>query len=145
MIMMQLLLSFMASALFGIIFNIPPRLLPHSGFVGMSGWAAYMFAFRSGADGVIATFMASFFVAFLSNAFARRYRAPATIFIVPGVLPLVPGGTAFEAMRHVVMNDYNTAIALAAKALMISGAIAMGLIFSEVVNQLATRRRHSSR
>ncbi|WJQ08003.1 threonine/serine exporter family protein [Geobacillus stearothermophilus] len=140
MIVMQLLLSFVASTLFGMIFNVPPRLLPHSGFVGMSGWTVYMLTVRSGVDSVIATFMAAFFVAFLSNAFARRYRAPATIFIVPGILPLVPGGTAFEAMRHVVMNDYNAAIPLAAKAFMISGAIAMGLIFSEVVNQLVKRR-----
>lgn len=140
MIVMQLLLSFVASTLFGMIFNVPPRLLPHSGFVGMSGWAAYTFAVRSSVDSVIATFIAAFFVAFLSNAFARRYRAPATIFIVPGILTLVPGGTAFEAMRHVVMNDYNAAIPLAAKAFMISGAIAMGLIFSEVVNQLVKRR-----
>jgi uncharacterized membrane protein YjjB (DUF3815 family) len=44
-------------------------------------------------------------------------------------------------MRHVVLNDYNTAISLAAKAFMISGAIAMGLIFSEVVNQLIKRWR----
>lgn len=136
----QLLLSFVASSLFGVIFNIPKRLLPHSGFVGMSGWAMYMAAARSGIDGVAATFVAAFFVAFLSSGFARRYRTPATIFIVPGILPLVPGGTAFEAMRHVVMNDYNAAISLAAKAFMISGAIAMGLIFSEVVNQLVKRR-----
>ncbi|AMQ19937.1 threonine/serine exporter family protein [Geobacillus sp. JS12] len=140
MMIVQLLLSFVASSLFGVIFNIPKRLLPHSGFVGMSGWAMYMAAARSGMDGVAATFAAAFFVAFLSNGFARRYRAPATIFIVPGILPLVPGGTAFEAMRHVVMNDYNAAIPLAAKAFMISGAIAMGLIFSEVVNQLVKRR-----
>ncbi|AGT31248.1 membrane protein [Geobacillus genomosp. 3] len=140
MIAMQLLFSFVASALFGIIFNIPPRLLPHSGFVGMSGWVVYTFVSRSGTDGVTATFMAAFFIALLSNAFARRYRAPATIFIVPGILPLVPGLTAFEAMRYVAMNDYDAAIPLAAKAFMISGAIAMGLIFSEVVNQLAKRR-----
>ncbi|WP_031404930.1 threonine/serine exporter family protein [Geobacillus vulcani] len=140
MMIVQLLLSFVASSLFGVIFNIPKRLLPHSGFVGMSGWAMYMAAARSGVDGVAATFVAAFFVAFVSNGFARRYRTPATIFVVSGIIPLVPGGTAFEAMRHVVMNDYNAAISLAAKAFMISGAIAMGLIFSEVVNQLAKRR-----
>ncbi|MED3842446.1 threonine/serine exporter family protein [Geobacillus stearothermophilus] len=140
MMIVKLLLSFVASSLFGVIFNIPKRLLPHSGFVGMSGWAMYMAAARSGVDGVAATFAAAFFVAFVSNGFARRYRTPATIFIVSGIIPLVPGGTAFEAMRHVVMNDYNAAISLAAKAFMISGAIAMGLIFSEVVNQLVKRR-----
>lgn len=67
---------------------------------------------------------------------ARAYKTPITIFSVSGIIPLVPGGLAYEAMRHVVVNDYNMAIQLAAKAFMLSGAIAMGLVFSEVINQL---------
>ena len=39
-------------------------------------------------------------------------------------------------MRHFVLNDYNVAIQLAAKVLFIAGAIAMGIIFSEVFNQI---------
>jgi uncharacterized membrane protein YjjB (DUF3815 family) len=141
MIVQQLLLSFIASALFGMIFNIPKKLLINSGFVGMIGWMVYFVFAEHHLNNVLATFIAAFFVALLSNLFARLYKTPATIFSVSGIIPLVPGGTAFEAMRHVVLNDYNAAISLAAKAFMISGAIAMGLIFSEVVNQLIKRRR----
>jgi uncharacterized membrane protein YjjB (DUF3815 family) len=141
MIVQQLLLSFIASALFGVIFNIPKKLLINSGFVGMAGWMVYILFTEQHVNHVMATFIAAFFVAMLSNLFARLYKTPATIFSVSGIIPLVPGGTAFEAMRHVVLNDYNTAISLAAKAFMISGAIAMGLIFSEVVNQLIKRWR----
>ncbi|EZP78874.1 hypothetical protein H839_03361 [Parageobacillus genomosp. 1] len=141
MIVQQLLLSFIASALFGVIFNIPKKLLINSGFVGMVGWMVYILFAEQHVNHVMATFIAAFFVAMLSNLFARLYKTPATIFSVSGIIPLVPGGTAFEAMRHVVLNDYNTAISLAAKAFMISGAIAMGLIFSEVVNQLIKRWR----
>jgi uncharacterized membrane protein YjjB (DUF3815 family) len=141
MIVQQLLLSFIASALFGVIFNVPKKLLIHIGFVGMVGWMVYILFAEQHVNHVMATFIAAFFVAMLSNLFARLYKTPATIFSVSGIIPLVPGGTAFEAMRHVVLNDYNTAISLAAKAFMISGAIAMGLIFSEVVNQLIKRWR----
>ncbi|MFC4184172.1 threonine/serine exporter family protein [Saccharococcus thermophilus] len=141
MIVQQLLLSFIASALFGMIFNIPKKLLINSGFVGMVGWTVYFFLAEHHLNNVMATFVAAFFVAMLSNLFARLYKTPATIFSVSGIIPLVPGGTAFEAMRHVVLNDYNAAISLAAKAFMISGAIAMGLIFSEVFNQLIKRWR----
>jgi uncharacterized membrane protein YjjB (DUF3815 family) len=141
MIVQQLLLSFIASALFAVIFNIPKKLLINSGFVGMVGWMVYILFAEQHVNHVMATFIAAFFVAMLSNLFARLYKTPATIFSVSGIIPLVPGGTAFDAMRHVVLNDYNTAISLAAKAFMISGAIAMGLIFSEVVNQLIKRWR----
>jgi uncharacterized membrane protein YjjB (DUF3815 family) len=58
------------------------------------------------------------------------------IFNVSGIIPLVPGVLAYDAMRRVVENDYNAAIPLAAKAFMISGAIAIGLVLSEVINQI---------
>jgi uncharacterized membrane protein YjjB (DUF3815 family) len=48
---------------------------------------------------------------------------------------------AHNAMRNFVENDYNIAVALAAKAFMISGAIAFGLVFSEVINQVIRRAR----
>jgi uncharacterized membrane protein YjjB (DUF3815 family) len=43
---------------------------------------------------------------------------------------------AYDAMRNFVENDYNSAIALAAKVLMLAGSIAFGLVFSEVINQV---------
>lgn len=56
------------------------------------------------------------------------------IFIVGGIIPLVPGGLAYDAMRNFVSNEYSIAIELAAKASLIAGAIAMGIVFSEVFN-----------
>ncbi|MBB5324803.1 uncharacterized membrane protein YjjB (DUF3815 family) [Anoxybacillus tepidamans] len=136
MLIEQLVTSFIASAAFGLIFNVPKKLLAHCGFVGMSGWFIYILFVQYDMDSIFATFVAAFFVAVVSQALARMYKTPMTIFSVSGIIPLVPGGLAYEAMRHVVVNDYNMAIQLAAKAFMISGAIAMGLIFSEVINQM---------
>jgi uncharacterized membrane protein YjjB (DUF3815 family) len=136
MIIEQLVTSFIASAAFVIIFNVPKRLLLNCGLVGMIGWLIYVLFVEYDFDSVLATFVAAFFVAIISQLFARLYKTPMTIFSVSGIIPLVPGGLAYEAMRHAVMNDYNMAIQLAAKAFMISGAIAIGLVFSEVINQI---------
>ncbi|MCZ0756088.1 threonine/serine exporter family protein [Anoxybacillus sp. J5B_2022] len=136
MLIEQLVTSFIASAAFGLIFNVPKKLLAHCGLVGMSGWFIYILFVQYDMDSIFATFVAAFFVAVVSQVLARMYKTPMTIFSVSGIIPLVPGGLAYEAMRHVVVNDYNMAIQLAAKAFMISGAIAMGLIFSEVINQM---------
>ncbi|RAK23070.1 uncharacterized membrane protein YjjB (DUF3815 family) [Anoxybacillus vitaminiphilus] len=136
MMIEQLVTSFISSAAFGIIFNVPKKLLLNGGLVGMLGWLIYFLFVQSNFDSVLATFVAAFFVAIISQLFARMYKTPMTIFSVSGIIPLVPGGLAYEAMRHVVMNDYSMAIQLAAKAFMISGAIAIGLVFSEVINQV---------
>jgi len=135
----QLAMSFIATAAFGLIFNVPKKLLAHCGLVGMIGWFIYLLLVEYGLDSVPATFFAAFIVAVVSQLLARIYKTPMTIFSVSGIIPLVPGGMAYEAMRHVVINDYNMAIQLAAKAFMLSGAIAMGIVFSEVINQVTKK------
>lgn len=132
----QLVTSFIASAAFGILFNVPKNTLFQCGFVGMVGWLLYYWLVVSTVDSIIATLAAAFLIAIISQMFAKLYKTPIIIFSVSGIIPLVPGGLAYDAMRNFVSNDYSMAVQLAAKAFMLSGAIAMGLVFSEVMNQL---------
>lgn len=136
MMIVHLITSFFATAAFAILFNAPRRSLIKCGFVGMAGWFVYISLVKYDYDAVIASFIAAFIIAVISQIFAKMYKTPIIIFSISGIIPLVPGGSAYDAMRHFVENDYNTAIQLAAKAFMISGAIAVGLVISEVLNQL---------
>ncbi|MEH6942510.1 threonine/serine exporter family protein [Bacillus sp. JJ722] len=135
----QLVTSFIGSAGFGIIFNVPRETVLKCGFVGMIGWIVYFTLTQNGMDIILATAIASTLIAVISQMFAKIYKTPMTIFTVGGIIPLVPGGMAYNAMRHFVENDYNTAINLAAKAFLISGSIAIGLVFSEVLHQIYKR------
>ncbi|MCR2804306.1 threonine/serine exporter family protein [Paenibacillus soyae] len=132
----QLVTSFVSSALFGFIFNSPTRMLPQCGFVGMAGWIAYYAGIELGQGVIPATLIAAFLVTVISQLFAKQYKTPIIVFSVAGIIPLVPGGIAYDAMRNVVENQYDTAVQLAVKAFMISGTIAIGLVLSEVVNQV---------
>ncbi|MED4934162.1 threonine/serine exporter family protein [Heyndrickxia coagulans] len=132
----QLLTSFFASAGFGILFNAPRKLLIQCGITGMIGWGIYFLFYLYEQNVVYGTFIAAFFVGIISQVFARFYKTPILIFTVGGIIPLVPGGLAYDAMRHFVQNDYNGAVSLAAKVLLLSVAIAIGLVASEVANQL---------
>lgn len=140
-ILAQLVTSFIASAGFGIIFNVPKESLLKCGFVGMVGWITYILLFNNDMEMILATVIAAFLVAVISRIFARTYKTPIIIFIVAGIIPLVPGGLAYDAMRNFVENDYNAAINIAAKAFLISGSIAIGIVFSEVVGQIVDKIR----
>ena len=140
-VVVQLVTSFIAAASFGIIFNAPKESLVKCGFVGMTGWMAYFLMTLNGVDEVPATVAAAFLIAVISQFYAKLYKAPIVIYTVAGIIPLVPGGIAYDAMRNFVTNDYNMAITLAAKAFMISGSIAMGIVFSEVVSQIVQQNR----
>lgn len=133
--LVQALSSFIVSIGFAILFDAPKKSLIHCGFAGMVGWIIYFSATRDGVETVLASFLASFFIALISHIFAIRYKAPVIIFTVGGIMPLVPGGTAYDAMKHFVLNQYGLALELSAQVLLVAGAIALGIIFSEVVNQ----------
>ena len=135
----QAITSFLATAAFGILFNAPKESLLKCGLIGMGGWLIYFLLVEYSQDPIVATLAATIFIALLSQEMAKIYKMPVIIFSVAGIIPLVPGGLAYDSMRNIVENNYNDAIALAAKVLMLSGSIAFGLVFSEVINQIAKK------
>lgn len=136
MIIQQLITSFLASACFGVLFNVPTNRLIQGGLSGMIGWITYLLLVENGTDAVVASLIASVLIGTIGQIFARFYKNPVIVFNVAGIIPLVPGGLAYDAMRNFVLNDYSTALQLAAKAFMISGGIAFGLVFSEVLKRV---------
>ncbi|MEH7418503.1 threonine/serine exporter family protein [Neobacillus drentensis] len=138
-ILSQAITSFLATAAFGILFNAPKESLIKCGLIGMGGWLIYFLLEGYNHDPILATLAATIFIAVLSQKMAKIYKMPVIIFSVAGIIPLVPGGLAYDSMRNIVENNYNDAIALAARVLMLAGSIAFGLVFSEVINQIAKK------
>lgn len=135
-IIAQLITSFISSAGFGILFNAPKKVLVQCGLVGMAGWIVYYVFVQYDMDAVPATIFGAMIVAVLSRFCSKLYKTPIIIFNVSGIIPLVPGGIAYEAMLSIVQNDYLQAVQYSAKVMLLAGGIAIGLMFSEVVNQI---------
>ncbi|AYU54569.1 Integral membrane protein [Staphylococcus piscifermentans] len=128
----QFLISFCSTLLFSILFNAPRKLLPACGFVGAMGWIIYVIAMDMNTGKVAASFLGSFILAIMSHAMSKRYFQPVIIFIVPGIIPLVPGGAAYEATRFLVTNQYTHAVNTFLEVTLISGAIAFGILCAEI-------------
>lgn len=116
-IFIQFSFSFLATAAFAVITNVPRRSLICCGLSGAFG-----------------SLLGSLGVAFISDLFSKRLKMPVTIFNIPGMVPLVPGGLAYQAVRNLVTESYREAAHYAVQAIMIAGAIALGLVLSEVFN-----------
>lgn len=138
-IIAQLVTSFIAAAGFGVLFNAPRKMVVPGGIIGMCGWIVYFLLTSEEMNALPATVVAAILVGFLSHISARLFKIPVLIFYVSGIIPLVPGGIAYNAMRHFVENDYYTGVELSSRVMLLSGGIAIGLMFSEVVNQLVKK------
>ena len=144
-ILIQIGLSFIATSCFGVIFNAPIKAIPWCGIVGSVGWTIYHLLSEAGVYEVHASFVGAFVVAIVAHIYARRFRMPMIVFSVSGIIPLVPGGIAYNAMRNIVEVDYLTGMEYGMRAFLISGAIAMGLVFAEVIMQLMYRSMRKGR
>ncbi len=142
---LQVLISFVATACFGVVFNAPTKAIPACGFVGAVGWAIYYLLVEYGLDEVRASFIGAFVVSLVAHIFARRFRMPMIIFSVSGIIPLVPGGIAYNTMRNVMEYDYIMGLQNGMRAFMISGAIAMGLVFAEVIMQVLLKSKNKGK
>ena len=138
-ILIQIGLSFIATSCFAIIFNAPIKVIPWCGIVGSLGWTIYNLLSQAGVYEVHATFIGAFVVSIVAHIYARRLRMPMIVFSVSGIIPLVPGGIAYNAMRNIVEVDYLMGMEYGMRAFLISGAIAMGLVFAEVIIQFMYR------
>ena len=129
--------SFLASLFFCVIFDAPRKLYLSCGFVGACGWMVYILFF----DGLeVHTIYSSFFgslaLGLLSHYMARHMREPVIIFMVTGIIPLVPGGLAYDATKNLVLLHFSTAINTMLEVTLIAGAIALGLLFADQISKL---------
>lgn len=132
-------LSFIGTMGFAIFFNAPKKTLFLSGFSGGFGWIVYMFLDQNGNGAVFSNFIAAIAVSILGEVFARASKNPVTTFIIPSIIPLVPGYGLYLTMLLLVQKDYAKGVAKGVETFFIAGAIAVGvLIVSSIVKSLKT-------
>lgn len=87
---------------FAVLFNVPRHMLVWTAVCGAVGHALRFLLVQMGGSLEIATLVGATAVGFLGHLLARRLYAPAAIFTVSGVIPMVPGTFAFGTMLGVL-------------------------------------------
>lgn len=127
---LQLLITYVATVSFGIIFSVPKRALLIGGLIGTISWGIFQLGIHFNTSYVFATAIASFIAAFISHLLARKVLLPVTTLAIPGIIPLVPGSRAYFTMLAFVESDYLLGLQFGVETMLRAGAIAAGLIFA---------------
>lgn len=118
---------------FSIIFNLPRRLIPIASLSGMTGWIVYMILQQTATSFIIPAFVGSIFVGAVGELAAIYKKQPATIFIIPGIIPFVPGYGIYYTMFYIIDNDFTQAMVTGAESLFIAISIACGVVIATSV------------
>ncbi|MBO4605129.1 MAG: threonine/serine exporter family protein [Bacteroidales bacterium] len=128
-IVMQALAAFVGTVGFSVIFGVPRRNYVQTALVAMVGWVAYLVLFRFTVLGpAISTFAATVIVASLARAFASWFKTPSTVYLIPGVFPMIPGGGIFWTTFFLVSSRLSLALHAGMLALEVTAAIVLGIV-----------------
>jgi len=122
-----LVFCFLAIMCFAIIFNVPRSEFLTCGLIGTAGWTVSFF-FRESTMMFFGIFLAACCITILSRIFARVRHSPLTVYLVPGILPLVPGGAAYNTMYAILLGEQASAALLAINTLQTAASICLGIL-----------------
>jgi uncharacterized membrane protein YjjP (DUF1212 family) len=125
--------ALLASAIaFSIVFAVPRRYLWAAVISGALGWivtgqaAIYL-------PGSIAAFAAALIVSLYANACARATKRPTQVFLMPGMVLLVPGSFGFLSLESFLRGEFLGGAAKGFEMFMIAGSIVIGTLLANVV------------
>ncbi len=133
--------AFGAVVTLGLIFCVPRRFLVRAGLVGAAGWCVYQALLAAGAHEMSAMFVSAMLAAVISHLFARRFKAPVTIFLVPGILPLVPGVGMYRIVYSVFQEDNAAASHYFLYTLQIAAMIAIAIFITDTFFKILWRTK----
>jgi uncharacterized membrane protein YjjB (DUF3815 family) len=113
---------------FCLLLNAPKRHMPLASLIGGVGMIVLMGGPRLGYSGLLTAFIGTCIIAILSEFASRAGRDATIVFIIPGIIPFVPGLGLFEATSAILASDATAGIESGASTLIYAGSIAIALI-----------------
>lgn len=142
--LLHFIFSFAASYFFAVLFDAPKRLFLYAGIVGATGWmfSRVLLEVFSMHD-IYATMFGSLVLGIMSHLMARMLKEPATIFMIPGIIPFVPGGLAYEATSLLVQFEYSASLNTMLEVILVAGGVAVGLLFADQLSKIFIHKKRN--
>lgn len=105
--------------------GVPKHLVTKVGLIGFISYSIYVLLAMK-ISPIIATFIACMVVSLIGQLFARRYKAPVTVFYIPSFFPFVPGSLIYQGSLSLI-NGAGGSVEYFTQALLTAGAIALGV------------------
>jgi Uncharacterized conserved protein len=137
----QIAAAFFGSLGFALLFGLRRRYLLPASLGGLLSWALYLLLEHLLSSPFLACFAASAFSMVYAELLAHWMRSPTTLFVIPAIIPLVPGSSLYYAMSSAVQRDLANAREYGSQTLELALAIAAGMSFVLACRELHTRRK----
>lgn len=139
-IVIQLLAAFFGSLGFTLLFGQRRRYVFVSALGGLFAWAVYLLAEELFGMSFVSNLLAAAFSVLYAELLAHWLKSPATLFLTPAILPLVPGGELYYAVSSAVRGDMALARLHGTATLKAALAIAAGISLVLAIREMNAKR-----
>lgn len=140
-VLVTLLTAVLGTLGFSILFYVHPRRLPLATLGGLLTCGIYLLVKHELGGELVPNLIAAFVGAGYSELCARLSKVPVPVYMMPAVIPLVPGGMLYETMYQLVSGHYAEAASAGLVTLQIALGIAGGIVASSVMGLFLHPRR----
>jgi uncharacterized membrane protein YjjB (DUF3815 family) len=138
-IVLQLLYAFVTTTAFAILFNIPRKWLVACGLIGAVGHLLRYSMRELGVSNEVATFSGALVVGLAGYWQASRYHLPRLIFTLTGIISMVPGAAAYEAVVYFSNSKLIEGLQSGVRVAFQLGAITAGLSTARFLTEIEFR------
>jgi uncharacterized membrane protein YjjB (DUF3815 family) len=135
MIVVQFVVSLMATLSFAVLFSAPKKELFFCGLTGAVGWIVYLIFLDHNASIPIANLIATFALTLISRVIASVRKNPVTLYLITGIFPIVPGAGIYYTSYYFIMNDMEQFSNYGMQTIKVAGAIVLGTVFGFALPQ----------
>lgn len=120
---------------FAILFNIRGKKLLMVGVGGFLSWALYLLVELVFGSEVLGYFVSAAGMTVYSELMARALKTPTTTFIIPSLVPLIPGGSLYKTMRFALAGSAASFSQTGLHTVELAAALALGIIVSAAITK----------
>lgn len=126
-ILVNVVSPFFGTIAYAVLFNVPKQYYLSGGMTGLAGWLVYKAVCAYGSPAV-AAFFGTLIVVLISRMLTVLMKCPITIFLVSGIIPMVPGAGIYYTAYYLVTSQLSLAAQKGLESVKIAFAIVLGIV-----------------
>lgn len=137
--LIQLATALTGSLGFALIFRAKAKYLPAEALLGCFAQLIYLLTIFWGGSDLTAAILATTSAGVLAEILSKIADTPLPVFLLPGIIPIVPGSALYYAMYALVSGDYGGFSHFAGITLRVASGIAIGSVFASILTVWTAR------
>ena len=145
--LIQVIMGGLGTLGFNILFNIRGRKLVLATLGGVISWTVFLLLAPLFPSEAMRYFLSAATVTVYGEVLARVEKTPTTTFLVPSIVPLIPGSALYYTMNYALNKHWNQFVQQAFYTMQLAFSLAAGIIAVTTVTRIlwAVTHKHKVR